>query len=764
MGLSWTVGLSRGAWPRLLQVGQPESFGEESLFGHKAQGVSFQCRDDHVPLQVRVDFAMLQDLPMVLARMHIRSVSKQDLRLGRLGFASSGDANPKGSRHAWEPSRHRPHEGGLDIPGPREAIRFFTNGWQSWSFAGTLASTDQQPRTRLALLSRPVFENPETGRPKRAGHFVSDMFGAILQPSLQAGLLAGFVSQQQAFGSLEVNLGSQVPGLRLWESGDGYLLRPGQEFLSDWACFGWLGLEQDEPMEAYLDLAAHAAGVNVPEAVPIGWSSWYYFYETADRTAVEGNVDWLIRHRESLPVGLVQLDDGFEADVGNWFSFAPGFKDGVEPVSQTIVEAGMTPGLWLAPYIAKPRSAWARAHPDWVLRRIGGRPSNAGYNWNTFTVGLDPTHPGVEEAVTALVTTAVQDWGFEFLKLDFLYAAGLPARRHDPSTTRAQAMHKAVTTIRRAAGDDVWLLGCGCPLGSGIGVFDSMRIGPDVAPRWNPAYQGVELFFQHEPGLPSMRNGLRTALNRAMFNRKWWINDPDCLILRDRDSHLSQDEVQGMVSIMALLSGSLIDSDDLRNLSPERSNWLTKLLPPLPSQARVHDRFDRVSPELVSLKLAGAVGEWRLVCVINWDSSANEAVLDPKMFGLDPSVAWGGIDFWRETPMELSPSERISIPPHGVRLFSMRCVDDSTPTWLGDTLHISQGLEVSEWVTSERDLLARLSPGHRTNGAIWLRLPDSPLRASLNGTEVQLLPVSGSIYRLDVELDGDAEFLVGWGG
>ena len=60
--------------------------------------------------------------------------------------------------------------------------------------------------------------------------------------------------------------------------------------------------------------------------------------------------------------------------------------------------------------------------------------------------------------------------------------ASTPIRRAPPISVRA-----GFEAVRRGAGDDTFLLGCGAPLGPTIGVVDGMRIGPDVAPWWGAA-------------------------------------------------------------------------------------------------------------------------------------------------------------------------------------------------------------------------------------------------------------------------------------
>ena len=88
--------------------------------------------------------------------------------------------------------------------------------------------------------------------------------------------------------------------------------------------------------------------------------------------------------------------------------------------------------------------------------------------------------------------------------------------------------------MRAGAGPDAFLLGCGCPLGAAVGAVDGMRIGPDVAPAWAPdrasAIPGLE------PTAPATRNAVRNVLSRAWMHRRLWLNDPDCLMARTRET------------------------------------------------------------------------------------------------------------------------------------------------------------------------------------------------------------------------------------
>ena len=175
------------------------------------------------------------------------------------------------------------------------------------------------------------------------------------------------------------------------------------------------------------------------------------------------------------------------------------------------------------------------------------------------------------------IRRAVQDWGYEVLKIDFLYAACLVGNgKYDMSVSRAQAMHMAMETIRQAAGPDVFLIGCGCPIGSGIGYVDGMRVSADTGPTFYPAFPFP--YWDHGGTLPAVRAMVRNTLSRISLSHRWWHNDPDCLLLRDTTS-LTSDEVVSAATAVAMTSGMMLLSDDLTLVSPGRLDILKKIFP-----------------------------------------------------------------------------------------------------------------------------------------------------------------------------------------
>jgi alpha-galactosidase len=120
--------------------------------------------------------------------------------------------------------------------------------------------------------------------------------------------------------------------------------------------------------------------------------------------------------------------------------------------------------------------------------------------------------------------------------------------------TPIQAYREGLAVIRDAVGTS-FILGCGAPLLPSIGLVDGMRVGEDTAPFWDSKkapLDGVNALY-----------ALRNPILRSFMNKKWWLNDPDCLLLRRREIDLSDGEKELYARTAGALDTMLIESDDL---------------------------------------------------------------------------------------------------------------------------------------------------------------------------------------------------------
>ncbi|REG10414.1 glycoside hydrolase family 36 protein [Pelolinea submarina] len=725
---------------------QPRLTADDFLDLPGENAFSYSGTDESCGIGWRLSFQIGSDRRILMWRCEITNHSNRPVTIDRIILL--------------EPARAGQDNVDLDAVSGKD-LSFFSNGWQSWSSSGAYAANSRMRQSRLGILQEPMVLNPGTPRFHTRGKFASDFFGVLANRKTRSGLLLGFLSQREQFGTLTADLrgGAQ---LCLWADGDNVYLDAGAQIVTDWAVLVPIDVDAEQPLEPYLEAVAREHGLGEFPPAPAGWCSWYYYYEAISEKVIRDNFTQIRAKKDALPLNLVQIDDGFEAQVGDWLEFNNRFPNGVSGISEEISAAGFTPGLWLAPFIVHPNSRLAYEHPDWLLRKSGGKLARPGFVWNSLGAALDLTVPEAMEYTCRVVDEVVHDWGFPYLKLDFLYAAALRGVYHDRTRTRAQVLRGGMEALRRTVGEETVLLGCGAPLGSMLGLVQAMRIGADVSGYWKPTYFGISLPIRNEPHMPSARNSIQNILTRAALNRRWWVNDPDCLLVRP-DSHLSLEEVQALATAIGMTGGSVLLSDDMAELPPERMELAAALLPPIQLPVQVLDWMDAETPNKLRLNLQGAAGEWFVLAAFNWEDKARLVTLEARDFRLAEETYWVR-SFWDNTVRRVeagSPLFSGTLPAHAPLLLALRPCQTGQAQYLGSSLHISQGLEVNQWSAEDGKLVCKIKANRRVQGALLdLALPGRPQKAEFNDTALNWVCLPGAVYRFRVNIDQTAEITI----
>ncbi|MCC6381170.1 MAG: alpha-galactosidase [Dehalococcoidia bacterium] len=332
--------------------------------------------------------------------------------------------------------------------------------------------------------------------------------------------------------------------------------------------------------ERYADDVAGTMGARVPRRPPTGWCSWYFFGDRVGEADVLANLQ--AAGASGFAAGVVQIDDGYQSRTGDWLTPNERFPGGMAALAGRIREAGYRPGLWLAPFLLHEESDALRERPTMALRDREGEPFFVD-SWLGRCAVVDCTTVEGEAWLQEVVDTIVARWGYSYLKLDALAFAAVSSasvRYARTGTTAAGHLRRGLEIIRAAAGEETFLLACTCHFGPAIGLVDGMRVGPDVRTTWADGPN------------PSVRHALRLALQRNWMHGRWWTNDPDCLVLRERDSELSETEVRFLATGVALSGGMVVDGDDLPALSAGRRELLLAMTPPTGRAARPADPWE----------------------------------------------------------------------------------------------------------------------------------------------------------------------------
>ena len=452
--------------------------------------------------------------------------------------------------------------------------RCFLNGYQSWSPSGVRTlGIDEDPSRHpgtFPILRSAYHADPGICSP---GELRSEQV-AVLGAGSGRTTCVGFVGGARHEGTVRLHLdGDRHVGVEAQAWLGGTVVPPG----------GLRPLHPvvrrsgDDPADLlawWAGRAGRAEAARTSGPYQVGWCSWYHYFHAVREEDLRHN----LAIADRWPFAVFQLDDGYQSAIGDWLRASDRFPSGVDGAATAIAEAGMTPGLWLAPFLAAPASDVARRHPEWFARDARtGSPLMSMFHpeWGGEMWQLDVTRPEVLAHLRD-TASALRSMGYRYLKLDFTFSSSAPGVYADREQTPAQRVRAGYEAIRAGLGDDGYLLACGCPLGSVVGVVDAMRIGPDVAPSWDadPA-SGLP---GYEAAAPSTRGAWVATLARSFMHRRLWANDPDCVMLRTSRTALSPAAARAWALAVGCSGGLALVSDDLALLDAPARRLLDEVV------------------------------------------------------------------------------------------------------------------------------------------------------------------------------------------
>jgi len=473
-----------------------------------------------------------------------------------------------------------PVTGGMVISGanvtlqlPFQPKRYYRHGWQSWSPTGWI-DVDRPFAPLHPAIMRPGQVDPLYALDEKPN---GSWLGAVEAPDGDVILLGAL--------GLESHVALDDQTLHGWYeqgSGEWFVANdPEQIVFAQYATL--LG-------ERLGEKRASTAASGLHSTPPRVWCSWYSLYTAISEERLLrilndlGPFDgapWPDRQdRQGLPFDVFQIDDGWQKGIGDWEANEK-FPSGMDSLAARIHATHRTAGLWLAPLLIVPSSGIYRQQPDWLLHDEKGKLVSAGFNWGEPLYALDTTHPAGLEWLAALMKK-VRAWGYDYIKLDFLYAGALPGVRHNGMSREAAYRH-GLKVIRETLGE-AYFLTCGAPILPSLGLCDGMRLGPDVAAYWDSNRDSRLL---NNLAAPGVQNSLRTTLHRLWLRPLVHV-DPDVVYFRARENNLSPEQKQ-ILQYLVEITGFKATSDLPAWLTPEERAALADFLkakPPVKQTGR----------------------------------------------------------------------------------------------------------------------------------------------------------------------------------
>ena len=457
----------------------------------------------------------------------------------------------------------------LTVNLPRPPRLFYRHGWQSWSLA---AWTEPTPLP----IQRPAILHPLQVDP----HYAKEL-----------SLHSSWVGAVEFEDDDILLLGSLGLNAHVWLKGNQLQCQHETD-----GCEWFIARGDESSIFAkYAEELGKRFGKRSDKPTPRVWCSWYSLYTAIDEAILFRVFDEL----GDLPFAVLQVDDGWQMSIGDWEANKK-FPSGMNALADKIKSTGRKAGLWLAPLIAVKSSRLFRGHPEWFLRDTNGKFASAGFNWGEQLYALDATHPETIKWLASLMKQ-VRAWGFDYLKLDFLYAGALPAKRF-ADMPREAAYRQALKTMREAMGGDAYFLACGAPILPSLGLCDALRVGPDVSDKWEDARDATFLYNFTTPGA---RNAVRTTVSR-LWLQPLVTTDSDVVYFTEKENLLSP-EHKLLLQDLASICNFKATSDLPQWMRPTTRESLRGFLTALPQVKRISRATFQIDDRVVDFSSALAL-------------------------------------------------------------------------------------------------------------------------------------------------------------
>jgi hypothetical protein len=519
-------------------------------------------------------------------------------------------------------------------------------------------------------------------------------FLAMAGPARHTGVVAGWLTQGRASG---IVLSQPIESSVLIEGRSEYgklLIEPGKTAEGETFAVGYFD-DALVGLEEYADAIAKIYKIKL-NRIPSGYCTWYSKPHggASDEKHMAELADFCEKNLRKFGFEVLQIDDKWQLSRRDYTNHKPTgpYPSGMKPTAEKITGAGMTAGIWFTPFGWDYKRPIFKDHQDWFVHKDDG--SIYSVRWGGDC--LDMTHPEARAFLERVIRRMTRQWGYKYIKIDGLWSGMAvkilypkPDYRDDnlgdavfynPAKTNVEAYRDGLKLVRKASGDDVYILGCNVAqnmrtLGGSFGLLDGMRVGSDIGARWggilSGAKMGTRLYFLH---------------NRV------WHNDPDCLMLRDP---LTLDQARAWGSWIAISGQLNITSEWLPGLPADKLDVVKRSMPNHGLCGRPVDLFNK-NPAQV-WHLTADTGEQRkdILGLFNWNDKKSDSVaveLDRLDLPRGGKGIYVGFDYWESKFVPpFTGALKAELRPGSCKVIAIRRLLHR-PVLVSTSRHITQGI------------------------------------------------------------------------
>jgi hypothetical protein len=511
---------------------------------------------------------------------------------------------------------------------------------------------------------------------------------------------------------------------------DGWCLQPGHSVETEVFRLQ-LGTDPYAQLEGWARQAAERIQPRIWPDNPHGWLGWSWVdavngNETYESIA-RGNLEAINRRLGGLGIRHLwtSMSNFQGSQPGNWLEWNYRcIPSGREAFLDAVRAQGFVPGFWMGPFYissALPDLVAELTAADALLRDEEGALLVVCAEWRHGDAGLipkaeraelyslDPTHPRTLEFLEKIFAT-YHDWGVRYYMVDFLEAAAGKLGRFpydhvydDSMIPGPQAYRHSLEAIKRAAGEDTFLLSSSGPKLHNAGPMDGVRVGNDLGE--GRAITPDSFFYPASYVINNMSfwTAAAYALNcmGAYYHthRTLFVNNAGNVLTVGQPVPLNEARV--MATLHALSGGPTMLGDDIRRISEDRLQLIARTFPRSNQAARPLDLFESVSPagpRRFLRRVETSWGSYSVLALFNLGDAPQVLTVELASLGYGAGTACLVWEFWNEKYLGTYRGQVVVHVPQETVLVLRITENRNQPTLLGTDMHVLMGeAEISDF-------------------------------------------------------------------
>jgi hypothetical protein len=387
--------------------------------------------------------------------------------------------------------------------------------------------------------------------------------------------------------------------------------------------------------------------------VPLGWNSWGVIQQYINYTDATTVSDFF---RTNLEPGGFSNQGTVYINLDSYWNNLNSFQ--LQSFVNRCHANGQKAGIYFGPFVYFGTTADATNQSvagttnGWHYSDALLRDSNGNAESTDGGLALDPTHPGTKQQI-AFYVNLYTNYGFDYIKIDFLSHGALEGVHYDPNvTTGIEAYNQGMQYLLAQ-------------------INGRMFISESIAPLF-PYQYGHSRRIACDAETSLIAN---TAYTMNSVSYGWWLdnlyqfNDPDVMVFGNgADTNEQQSRL-----ISGVVTGLCLDGDDLTTTNGQQAATLCLTKSAINAAAREGQTFTpaegNTGTSAVNLFSKQDGSTW-LVAVFNYTAGVTNESINLARAGL-PAGGYAAVNLWDGSMVNATNTLAVSLNEKQAKLFRL---------------------------------------------------------------------------------------------